>query len=180
MKPEYFFFCLHVDGPITGRANKRGGGGGWGGGGALIGRRGHKGIVSCDSIRKNETLASQHLAYLSHDKHIITIITALDASRHNAVIFSLQAALSLAPALGPVAPPCLSSFCFCCPLPGRCWSPYCSLSLWPAILALDRGQTREICQKQEKYFKGKVVIFTVQSLILCQYAVGLPTYLELY
>ena len=27
----------------------------------------------------------------------------------------------------------------------------------------DRGQTREICEKQEKYFKGKVVTFTVQK-----------------
>ena len=32
--------------------------------------------------------------------------------------------------------------------------------------AFDRGQTREICEKQEKYFKGKVVTFPVQSLIL--------------
>ena len=45
---------------------------------------------------------------------------------------------------------------------------------------LDRGQTREICQKQEKCFKGKVVIFTVQRLILYQYTVDLLTYLKLY
>ena len=44
----------------------------------------------------------------------------------------------------------------------------------------DRGQTREICEKQEKYFKGKVVTFTVQSLILNQYPVDLLTILELY
>ena len=31
---------------------------------------------------------------------------------------------------------------------------------------VDRGQTREICEKQEKYFKGKVATFTIQSLIL--------------
>ena len=47
-------------------------------------------------------------------------------------------------------------------------------------LRLGRGQTREICEKQEKYLKGKVVTFTVQSLILCQYAVDLLTFLELY
>ena len=29
------------------------------------------------------------------------------------------------------------------------------------IHVLDRGQTREICEKQEIYFKGKVVILTV-------------------
>ena len=45
----------------------------------------------------------------------------------------------------------------------------------------DRGQTREICEKQEKYFKGKIVIFAVQSLILSQYSFDyLLTYLELY
>ena len=43
-----------------------------------------------------------------------------------------------------------------------------------------RGQTREICKKQEHYFKGKVVNFTVQSLLLYQYVVDLLTYLELY
>ena len=43
----------------------------------------------------------------------------------------------------------------------------------------DRGQTREICEKQEKYLKGKAVTFTVQSLILCQYPVDLLTFLEL-
>ena len=37
---------------------------------------------------------------------------------------------------------------------------------------LDRGQTREVCEKQEKYFKGKVVTLTVQSLILYQYPVA--------
>ena len=45
---------------------------------------------------------------------------------------------------------------------------------------LDRGQTGEICEKQEKCFKGKVVMFTVQSLILYQYPVDLLTFLELY
>ena len=45
---------------------------------------------------------------------------------------------------------------------------------------VDRDQTREICEKHEKYFKGKVVIFTVQSLILNQYPVVLLTYLELF
>ena len=44
---------------------------------------------------------------------------------------------------------------------------------------LDRGQTREICEKQENYFKGKVVTFTVQSLILYKYPVDLLTFLEL-
>ena len=46
--------------------------------------------------------------------------------------------------------------------------------------AVDRGQTREICEKQEKHFKGKVVTFTVQSLILYQYPVDLLTFLGLY
>ena len=41
---------------------------------------------------------------------------------------------------------------------------------------LDRGQTRETCEKQEKYFKGKVVISTVRSLILRQYPVDLLTF----
>ena len=45
---------------------------------------------------------------------------------------------------------------------------------------LDRGQTREICEKQEKYFKGKVVTFTAQSLILYQYSADLLTFFELY
>ena len=44
---------------------------------------------------------------------------------------------------------------------------------------VDRGQTREICKKQEKYFKGKVVTLTVQSLILYQYPVNLLTFFEL-
>ena len=47
-------------------------------------------------------------------------------------------------------------------------------------ISFDCGQTREICEKQEKYFKGKVVTFTVQSLILYQYPVDLLTFLELY
>ena len=47
-------------------------------------------------------------------------------------------------------------------------------------MSLDRGQTREICEKQEKYFKGKVVTLTVQSLILYQYPVDLLTFFELY
>ena len=45
---------------------------------------------------------------------------------------------------------------------------------------VDRGQTKEICEKQEKYCKGKVVTFTVQNLILYQYPVDLRTFLELY
>ena len=45
---------------------------------------------------------------------------------------------------------------------------------------VDRGQTREICEKQEKYFKGKVFTSTVQSLILYQYPVDLLTFFELY
>ena len=45
---------------------------------------------------------------------------------------------------------------------------------------LDRGQTKEVCEKQGKYFKGKVVTFTVQSLILYQYPVDLQTFFELY
>ena len=45
---------------------------------------------------------------------------------------------------------------------------------------LDRGQTREICEKQEKYFKGKVFTFTVKTLILYQYPVDSLTFWELY
>ena len=45
---------------------------------------------------------------------------------------------------------------------------------------LDRGQTREIWEKQEKYFKGKVVTLTVQGLILYQYPADLLTFFELY
>ena len=48
------------------------------------------------------------------------------------------------------------------------------------IVTFDSGQTRQICEKQEKYLKGKVVTFTVQSLILCQYPVDLLTFLVLY
>ena len=47
-------------------------------------------------------------------------------------------------------------------------------------VCFDRGQTREICEKQEKYFKVKVVTFPVQTLILNQYPVDLLTLLELY
>ena len=49
-----------------------------------------------------------------------------------------------------------------------------------APCTLDRGQTGEICEKQEKYSKGKVVTFTVQSLILYQYSVDVLTFFELY
>jgi len=35
-------------------------------------------------------------------------------------------------------------------------------------------------EKQEKYFKGKGIIFTVQSLILCHYPVDLLKRFELY
>ena len=43
---------------------------------------------------------------------------------------------------------------------------------------VDRGQAKEICEKKKrkkKYFKGKVVIFTVQRLILYQYPVDFLT-----
>ena len=47
--------------------------------------------------------------------------------------------------------------------------------LWGETMALrfDRCQTREICEKQEKYFKAKVVSLTVQSSTLHQYPVDL-------
>ena len=45
---------------------------------------------------------------------------------------------------------------------------------------VNRGQTREICEKQEKNLKGKVATFTVKCLILYQYPVDLLTFLELY
>ena len=47
-------------------------------------------------------------------------------------------------------------------------------------MKVDRGQTREICKKQGNYFKGKVVTFTVQTLLLYQYPADLLTFLELY
>ena len=50
----------------------------------------------------------------------------------------------------------------------------------PYGLAIDRGQTREICKKQEQYFKGKVVTLAIQRLILKQYPVDLQTFFELY
>ena len=45
---------------------------------------------------------------------------------------------------------------------------------------LHRGQTGEIREKQEKYFKGKAVTFTVQRLTFFQYPVDLLTVFELY
>ena len=45
--------------------------------------------------------------------------------------------------------------------------------------SLDRGQTREIFEKQEKYSTGKFVTCPVQSLIRYQYPVDLLTLLEL-
>ena len=45
---------------------------------------------------------------------------------------------------------------------------------------VDLGQKREICEKQEKTLKGKVVTFPVQSLVLYQYPPDLLTFLELY
>ena len=44
---------------------------------------------------------------------------------------------------------------------------------------IDRGQTREIGEKQEKYFKGKAVTFAVQRLIFFEYPVDLLTFFEL-
>ena len=41
-------------------------------------------------------------------------------------------------------------------------------------------EREKFANKQEKYFKGKVFTFTVQSLILYQYPVDLLTFLELY
>ena len=55
------------------------------------------------------------------------------------------------------------------------WQRASRLSCW-----VDRGQTRETCEKQEKYFKGKVATFTVQSLLLYQYPADSLTCLELY
>ena len=46
--------------------------------------------------------------------------------------------------------------------------------------SLDGGQTREICEKREKYSKGKVVTLTLQSLVLYQYPVDLLTCFDLY
>ena len=51
---------------------------------------------------------------------------------------------------------------------------------YSSVSYLTRSQTREICEKQEKYFERKVAIFTVQSVILKQYPVDLLTYMELY
>ena len=46
--------------------------------------------------------------------------------------------------------------------------------------ALDRGQTRGNCEKQEKCFKRKVAIFTVQKGHFTSDPVHLLTFLELY
>ena len=86
---------------------------------------------------------------------------------------------------GPVLSPVSSRFFFRFALRARF---LLSLSLyylgtWNRLHAcspLDRGQTREICEKQENYFKGKVVTFTVQSLLLYQYPADLLTFLKLY
>ena len=53
-------------------------------------------------------------------------------------------------------------------------------SVWGRWGCVDHGQTREICEKQEKCFKGKVVTFTVHSLILYQYPVDLLNFFELH
>ena len=45
---------------------------------------------------------------------------------------------------------------------------------------VDRGQTIELYEKQEKYFKRKFVIFSAQNLIFSQYSADLLTFLELY
>ena len=60
------------------------------------------------------------------------------------------------------------------------WSSVFGLRFLDTRQRVDRGQTRENCEKQEKYFKGKVVTFNVQSLIRYQYPVDLLTCLELY
>ena len=57
---------------------------------------------------------------------------------------------------------------------------FCQNCAKSRLITLDQGQTREICEKQENYFKGKVFIFTIQSTILKQYAVNVLTHLELY
>ena len=53
----------------------------------------------------------------------------------------------------------------------------CDYDGW--IARLPRSNERNL-QKQEQYFKGKVVTFPIQSLILYQYPVGLLTFFELY
>ena len=45
---------------------------------------------------------------------------------------------------------------------------------------VDRGQTIELYEKQEKYFKLKFVIFRAQNLLFSQYSADLLTFLELY
>ena len=61
---------------------------------------------------------------------------------------------------------------------------YCSTLLDSQMVQVtcghDRGQTREICEKQENYSKGKVVTFTVQSLLVYQYPADLLTFLKLH
>ena len=44
----------------------------------------------------------------------------------------------------------------------------------------DHSPTREFCEKQEKYFKAKFIIFAVQSLILYQYPFDLQNLWKLY
>ena len=46
------------------------------------------------------------------------------------------------------------------------------------VIRLNRSQTTEIYKSWAKYFKAKVVIFTVLSLIYYQYTVNLPNVLK--
>ena len=61
-----------------------------------------------------------------------------------------------------------------------CYLQLCYLPNRENTVNIDRGQTREICEKQEKYriasSKGKVVTYTVQSLIFYHYPVHLQPF----
>ena len=59
---------------------------------------------------------------------------------------------------------------------GKAWAETWR-SVWPPLTAVKR---EKFAKRKEKYCKGKVVTFTVQSLILYQYPVDLLTFLELY
>ena len=48
------------------------------------------------------------------------------------------------------------------------------------LLASTAIKREKFAKNKKKYFKGKVVIFTVETLITFQYPVDLLTFLELY
>ena len=113
------------------------------------------------------------ISYLLQDKLVYWKITAGWAFKKN-----LWWQVSLATSSFFTCIFCLSTFFATDNIPVRTELSHCTTG--NLLKTLDRGQSREICEKQEKYFKGKVVTFTVHSLILNQYPVDLLTFFELY